>query len=604
MNRSRRVALLLVPALAALSLAAASLAPPPAAQLEGVVTVASTGRPAAGANVSLVGTALGAPSGPDGRFQISGAAAGTVDVRVTLVGYAPHVERGVVLRDGETTRLDVRLGVGEVEVVVAGERGAAPSDIRFRTDGVAPPMSPPPPGAPPVTGAPGRGVAGAVTTEGSGDLRIRGGRSEESAGDYVDGVRVESSASDAAGERTAEDDGERRSRPAPQPRAGLLTAGDIDDGLNWPAFLGYSARAVQQGSVLRDLRLDDRITLRVVDRDGRPVAGARVRIDAADGGRRRGGLTTEAGTDGRLALFPRYDFGMSAGRLTVSVTPPGGQGAAETVTLDLRGQRRDAEQTVRLRVRAARPEALDLAIVLDVTGSMGDEHRYLTDEFENIVAQARRRHPDADLRFALVAYRDRGDDFVVRSWDFTRSEREMRGRLEQLSAGGGGDWPEAMDEAFDAMLNLDWRTGTAARIAFVVADAPPHAGRLTETLDAVREARARGLRMYPIAASGVDASAEHVLRTAAALTQGRYLWLTDDSGVGNSHAEPTVACYDVQTVDRLVARVIESELSGRRVEADPQDVVRSVGNPVGGVCEPDAVSQQQRSRRRGTLGYD
>ncbi|HEX9953215.1 MAG TPA: hypothetical protein VGB53_15700, partial [Rubricoccaceae bacterium] len=146
---------------------------------------------------------------------------------------------------------------------------------------------------------------------------------------------------------------------------------------------------------------------------------------------------------------------------------------------------------------------------------------------------------------------------------------------------------------------------TAARIAFVVADAPPHADRLPATLAAVREARARGLRLYPLAASGVDATAEHLLRTAAALTQGRYLWLTDDSGVGNAHDEPNVACYEVQTVDQLVARVIESELAGRRVEADPQDVVRTVGNPVSGVCASDAVSQQGRPRRSaGGLGYD
>ncbi|HEX8385234.1 MAG TPA: vWA domain-containing protein, partial [Rubricoccaceae bacterium] len=207
-------------------------------------------------------------------------------------------------------------------------------------------------------------------------------------------------------------------------------------------------------------------------------------------------------------------------------------------------------------------------------------------------------------RVALVAYRDHGDDFVVRRWDFTRSEREMRQRLSQLDAGGGGDWPEAVDEALEAMLDLDWRTGTAARIAFLVADAPPHANRLTETLDAVREARARGLRIYPLAASGADDSAEHVMRTAAALTQGRYLFLTDDSGVGNAHAEPHVPCYEVSTVDGLLSRVIESELAGRRVEADPRDLVRTVGNPVAGVCEPDAVTQQGRPRRGGALGYD
>ncbi len=596
MRRRFAWTLLLVPILAA-----AIAAPFPAASVEGTVSDATTGRPLAGANVSVVGTSLGAATDADGRFVLTGVPAGTVDVRVTLVGYAPHVERGVRLNDTEASRIEVRLAAADVETVVAGDSRRSGS---FGEAALPPP-------APVTPGAAGRGAAtGGAVMRGSSAAEAPRRSSERSAdyssdayGDEADASRVDD------GERAPRERRDRRQSAA----SGLLTAGDVDDGLNWNAFLRYSSRAMQQGSVLRDLRLDDRLTLRVVDTAGRPVAGARVRIDAvgqARSGDRVRGLTTEAGTDGRLALFPRYDFGQGASRLEISVTVPGGRGATETLTVDLQRLRGETTRTVRLRTRAERPRALDLAVVLDVTGSMGDEHRYLTDEFEAIVGRALRQYPDADLRFALVAYRDRGDDFVVRSWDFTRSEREMRDRLEQLSAGGGGDMPEAMDEALDAMLDLDWRTGTAARIAFLIADAPPHASRLTETLDAVREARARGLRIYPLAASGVDNSAEHVMRTAAVLTQGRYLWLTDDSGVGNSHAEPHVPCYEVSRVDDLVARVIESELAGRRIESDRQDVVRTVGNPVDGVCEPDVVSQQGNyrqdapRRRTSPLGYD
>ena len=587
------MALLLVPVLTA---AAALL---PAASVEGVVRDAAGGAAVVGANVSVVGTAVGASTDAQGRFRLAGVDAGPVEIRVTRTGYAAHVERAV-LRDNEAAQLQIRLVAADAEVVVAGRDGrsagrSAGHSVGDEMGRVFSPSSVP---DAPMAGAPARVArreAGTTASAPSGGLEMRGSRDEAAMSD--DGER-----------------GGTRSRQQPQ-QAGLLTAGDVDDGLNWGAFLRYSERAVDQGSVLSDLRLDDRLTLRVVDRDGRPVAGARVRIDA---GFRRGGrtpvrgLTTEAGTDGRLALFPRYDFGTGVERLDVTVTAPGG-GVAERQSVDLTRLRGDSQQTIRLRLRAERPQALDLAIVLDVTGSMGDEHRFLVDEFENIVRQARRRYPDADLRFALVAYRDQGDDFVVRRWDFTRSEREMRARLEQLDAGGGGDLPEAMDEAFEAMLDLDWRTGTAARIAFVVADAPPHANRMDATLAAVREARARGLRIYPLAASGVDASAEHILRTAAVLTQGRYLWLTDDSGVGNAHAEPNVACYEVSRVDRLVARVIESELAGRRVEADSREIVRSVGNPVGGVCGSEALSQQgfqqdsqagSPRRSRGVLGYD
>jgi hypothetical protein len=75
------------------------------------------------------------------------------------------------------------------------------------------------------------------------------------------------------------------------------------------------------------------------------------------------------------------------------------------------------------------------------------------------------------------------------------------------------------------------------------------------------------------------------MRHLALFTQGRYLWLTDDSGVGNSHAEPKVACYQVTRLDQLISRVIKSELSGQRVEAPSDSVIRSVGDYEKGVCK-------------------
>ena len=236
---------------------------------------------------------------------------------------------------------------------------------------------------------------------------------------------------------------------------------------------------------------------------------------------------------------------------------------------------------------------------------MGDELRYLTTEFRSIVARVERAYPGVDLRFGLVAYRDQGDQFVVQRHDFTRSADEMQRRLSDLHAAGGGDYPEAMDEALEAALALDWRTGTAARLAFLVADAPPHDDRVGRTMDAVREARARGLRLYPVAASGVADQAEYVMRAAAVLTQARHLFLTDDSGVGNSHAEPKIPCYDVTALDALLARVIESELSGRRIEAGADEIIRSVGQNAAGVCVPRAVAQVPPPERESAeLGYE
>ena len=88
----------------------------------------------------------------------------------------------------------------------------------------------------------------------------------------------------------------------------------------------------------------------------------------------------------------------------------------------------------------------------------------------------------------------------------------------------------------------------------------------------------------PVAASGVEESAQYVMRTMAALTQSRYIFLTDDSGVGNPHAEPDVACYVVSRLDQLIARVLAGLAEGRRIEPAQGEVIRVVGDYDRGRC--------------------
>ena len=97
-----------------------------------------------------------------------------------------------------------------------------------------------------------------------------------------------------------------------------------------------------------------------------------------------------------------------------------------------------------------------------------------------------------------------------------------------------------------------------------------------------------GIHMHPLAASGVADTAEFLMRVSASLTHGRYLFLTDDSGVGNAHAEPTVPCYTVTRLDQLIARVVASELAGERIEAGSEQIIREVGSQRNGVCLLDS----------------
>ncbi len=223
---------------------------------------------------------------------------------------------------------------------------------------------------------------------------------------------------------------------------------------------------------------------------------------------------------------------------------------------------------------------LDVQLVLDTTGSMGDELSYLQGEFDAIAAKVRARFPNLTPRWSLVVYRDKGDDYVTRQFDFTTDTNQFRRNLRAQSASGGGDTPEAVVEGLSAGLKQSWRQqGSVAKVAFWVADAPAHPGEGRGLANVIRDAKKKGVRIYPIASSDTDDTAEFQMRSAAQMTGGRYVFLTNDSGIGNDHAEPHIPCYNVTRLDSAIVRMIQVELTGRHVEPDSNEIVRAVGRP-------------------------
>ncbi|HEU4406734.1 MAG TPA: vWA domain-containing protein [Polyangiaceae bacterium] len=223
---------------------------------------------------------------------------------------------------------------------------------------------------------------------------------------------------------------------------------------------------------------------------------------------------------------------------------------------------------------------LDVQLVLDTTGSMGDELAYLQGEFDAIAARLGKKFPNVKPRWSLVVYRDRGDQYVTRPFDFTTDVAKFRQALREQSADGGGDTPEAVVEGLGAGLRQGWRGGAnVAKVAFWVADAPTHPGEGRALAGLIREARQKGVHLYPVASSDTDEVAEYQMRSAAQMTGGRYLFLTNDSGIGNGHAEPHIPCYHATRLDHAIVRMLSIELSGRYLEAESTEVIRSVGSP-------------------------
>ena len=439
------------------------------------------------------------------------------------------------------------------------------------------PMAPPPP-PPPMP----------MPMEPTTDAKVREESAVSVTGSGVKRPDLESpSPSIAVGDRAAEARSapgfHRPPYPRPQPQSGLLTAGDHDDLLNPELYASYAGRFLQHSN-LRDLpRLDTRrvLTVAIQDEAGRPVPFARVTIHCGDGN----SLALATVADGTAVFYPALD--RLGARVRVSV--PGG--SARMIDLSGSGTQR---QGLTVRSGAAPVRKFDLLLAIDTTGSMGDEISYLKSELRQILADLRRSHPGLDIRLGLIAYRDEGDIYVTRTYPFTADLDSMQANLRAQYADGGGDYPEAMDLALARAVAQDWRPD-AVKSLLLVADAPPHDENIGKTWRAAEAARAKRIQIVPVAASGVADTAEYVMRAMAAATQSRYIFLTDDSGIGNPHAPPAVDCFLVTRLDRLVRRVLDSQISGRRVEPREGEVIRSVGQYEGGKCilPPDYPRQPQ-----------
>ncbi len=230
-------------------------------------------------------------------------------------------------------------------------------------------------------------------------------------------------------------------------------------------------------------------------------------------------------------------------------------------------------------------ETLDIALVIDTTGSMGDEISYLQTEIADIATRVVAAHPGAQTRWALVAYKDDVDEYTTRSSDFDGDVTVFRSHLDAERASGGGDYPEAAAEALQAMTALHWRTDAGtARLAFWVADAPHHERDRELLATAIRTSSSADIHVYPVASSGVDRLTEYTMRSSAQLTGGRYLFLTDDSGIGGTHLVPSIPCFFVTRLNDAMLRMIDIELSGLYREPEASQILRTGGDPRSGIC--------------------
>ncbi len=188
------------------------------------------------------------------------------------------------------------------------------------------------------------------------------------------------------------------------------------------------------------------------------------------------------------------------------------------------------------RAQAAQAPRIEVAFAMDATGSMGPYIAQARARIGQIADSLAEGEPKPDVRFALVAYRDKGDEFVTRAKPFTQNLPEMKGYLDATEAGGGGDTPEAVLEALKAaLLELSWTPKreqgdeNVVRLIYLVGDAPAqHYADSPNEAWLASEARKRGIVIHSIAC-GPDTTLESTFEGLARHTEGRFFRLDDSA---------------------------------------------------------------------------
>jgi Mg-chelatase subunit ChlD len=185
---------------------------------------------------------------------------------------------------------------------------------------------------------------------------------------------------------------------------------------------------------------------------------------------------------------------------------------------------------------ATSPSAtLEMVFVLDTTGSMGGLIEGAKQRIWGIVNEVMQSSSRPAVKIGLVAYRDRGDQYVTQVLPLTEDLDKVYATLMDYRAGGGGDGPEDVRRALaDGVKRAGWSQSSArlAQVIFLVGDAPPHDDYRDEEDTVVTAATAVQMGMIVNTIQcGSLAETTRVWQAIAQRGQGQYFAIAQNGGV-------------------------------------------------------------------------
>ncbi len=341
-----------------------------------------------------------------------------------------------------------------------------------------------------------------------------------------------------------------------QPQSGTLTAGELKDNENYTAWKKLLDDGWNQLCADWELSTQNRVKVTAHTENGTPVTGAEVMLKAADSGKIFSAITNASGV-----AYVFYGADVVPQEITLI-----GMGEEHTVPFES-----DKASYDFVCIEAKAQTKLDLMFMVDTTGSMGDELSYLKAEVQELINRS--SATGMAVRTSVNFYRDTTDEYVVKYFAFESDPEKVKANVAAQYAAGGGDYEEAVHTALsNAVYQHAW-DNDSVKIMFLLLDAPPHkeAQIISEISKTVSDAASMGIRIIPVASSGINKESEFLFRSYAMLTGGSYAFLTDTSGVGGSHLEPSADQYGEELLVDLMTRLIY-EYCGMEYEAPEYEI--------------------------------
>jgi len=496
--------------------------------LEGKVTDASTGASILFGSVALYKNGVlltGEETDLNGNYLFSEIDPGIYDFEASYIGYTPQRINGVQIKKDQRNRLNFALSEGVLMDAVEVINCKVPMiEVENTTSGSA------------ITGIYSkRKSAKDISTLGIAThaeaptkpsrISMRSSRSDKTMY-YVDGVR-------------------KTSKRVELPSSGQLTAGEWNDLHNWKDWNVLLQE--ENYSIMMEryaIYPNKRYSVLVLNEENEVLSNVPVQLLDTQGDTIWSTFTDNAG---KAELWENA-FGRGQKATAIQA---GDKMLRNITTID------EGSNTIVLTKSCSSPKLMDIVFVVDATSSMNDEIAYLKAELLDVIWRIEDTNEDIDFNLGSVFYRDIMDDYLTRVLPLSSDPEDLVDFVHQQGARGGGDTPEAVDHALAETLQLSWRED-ALKLAFLILDAPPHENEKTmnKIRTQIKAAAEKGIKLIPITASGINRNTEFLMKFMAILTNGTYVFITDHSGIGNTHLDPVVKDYEVEKLNDCIVRLL------------------------------------------------